>query len=46
MSLASSPDYLLHPQYQTREQKRLLALEGQIGDFVAFIKGMQARMDE
>jgi hypothetical protein len=27
-SLASPPDYLLRPQYQTREQKRLMALEG------------------
>jgi len=45
-SLASPPDYLLRPQYQTREQKRLMALEGQIGDLAAFLKGMQARMDE
>lgn len=45
-SLVSSPDYVLHPQYQTREQKKLMAMEGQIGNLTAFLKGMQARIDD
>lgn len=43
--LAAPPEFLLRPQYQTREQKKLMAMEGEIGDLTAFLKGMQARMD-
>jgi hypothetical protein len=45
-NLASPPDYILRPQYQTREQKRISAMKDQIGDLGAFLKGMQARLDE
>jgi hypothetical protein len=44
--LATPPDYLLRPQYQTREQKRLTVMENQVGDIAAFLKGMQARLDD
>ena len=45
-SLATPPDYVLRPRYQTREQNKLMAMEGQISDLTVFLKGMQARIDD
>jgi DNA-binding protein H-NS len=48
VTLASTlvPDYLLRPQYQTQESKKLAAMENQIGDLTKFLQGFESRMEE
>ena len=38
--LAEIPDYLLHPQYQTREQRRVVEMEQSVKDLADLVKEM------